>query len=359
MAAAVLTGTRILEFDYSGIEAVILGWNIRRPGFIRIAKLGVHALVASHALNRPADLSWSDADLAAYFKEIKGSKDQQVSSTYDRSKRCVHGTGYGLTVHGMVRQFPKSFKTLKQAEAIQTVYFSVAPEVPEFQRAVQQTAYHQHYLGGALPYQYDPTAPKLRVVGHPFGYKHTFYSVMAFTKLSEGQRLFREKRRMPMIEMNGVWFGIDLGEDAKRVIAFHPQSTARGVLTEAALDLFLPDDHPGHRSDLYIGDAYYGRTPLRAPIHDSLLMEVPVRAVDKVVERTFTAMQAPVEELACPAEWGIGEYLTIGVDGKIGDDWDKASMESLKPPSVASDTMIFGDEAEDQEDIEDLGTAVA
>lgn len=360
IAIETTTGTYISDGFFShncGIEAVLLGWFMRSPSFIRLAKLGVHALVASHTLKRPADLTWSDADLAAYFKAIKGSKLQVEKDAYERSKRCVHGTGYGLTVHGMVRQFPKAFPTLKHAQAIQDVYFSVAPEVPAFQQAVQKTAYDQHFLGGAARYHYDAAAKK--VVGHPYGYKHTFYAVLAYQRLTESQRIWREARRMPLVEIEGIWYGIDLGEDAKRVIAFYPQSTARGVLTEAALDLFLPDDHPGHRADLYIGDAYYGRTPLRAPIHDSLLLEVPVRAVDKVSERVFAAMGAPVEELPCPAEWGIGPALAIGVDAKIGDDWDKGSMEELTPPSVASDRTVFGEEGEDQEDVEDLGVQVA
>lgn len=359
--------TKILEFDYAGIEQVCMGWLMSRPEHIRLAKLGIHALVASHALKRPADLKWSDADLAAYFKEIKSAKDHLTTSTYDRSKRCVHGNAYGLTEYGMVQQFPKSFPDLKAARAIREVYFSVAPWVPKFQGDVQQTAYHQHFLGGSGTYQYLPAAPALRVIGHPYGYRHDFYDVVGYQRLTESQRLFRDKRGMPCVEFNGIWYGVQLGEDAKRAIAFLPQSIARGVLTEAALDLFLPPDHPEHRADRYIGDAYYGRTPLRAPIHDSLLLEVPTQAIDKVAERVFAAMLAGVEELPCPPEWGIGPYLTIGVDAKVGTDWDKASMEELSPSSVASDSVIFAADDRDAEgrslpqdhDVEDLETRVA
>jgi hypothetical protein len=164
---------------------------------------------------------------------------------------------------------------------------------------------------------------------------------------------------MPTSEIHGIWYGIKLGEDAKRASAFYPQSIARGVLTEAALDLFLPDDHPGHRADLFIGDAYYGRTPLRAPIHDSLLLEVPVRIVDRVAERVLGAMAAPVEELPCPPEWGIGPALMIGVDGKIGKDWSKEGMVALAGGAVAGDSLVFGDDREEQEEIDALGVAVA
>lgn len=357
--------TKILELDFAGIEQVIMGWAMNDPAYIRIAKLGTHALVASHVIGRPADLSWSDDDLRKYFKEIKSSKEVLIGVAYDQSKRTVHGSAYGLTTHGMIRQFPKTYRSLKEAEKIQDVYFSVAPSVPRYHESVRRTAYDQHFLGGPPPYCYDPE--KKRVTGHPYGYRHDFYAVMAYTRLSEGQRLWREKRKMPTTEINGIWYGVDLGEDGKRVVAYNPQSIARGVLTEAALDLFLPPDHPAHRPDLYIGESFFGRTPLRAPIHDSLLLEVPISQIDYVAERAFAAMTAGVEELPCPADWGIGPYLTIGVDGKIGEDWDKATQSDLSPTSVAADRTYFGAEERDsegrivavEEEITDLETAVA
>lgn len=348
---------KILEFDYAGAEQVVMGWCMNSPEYIRIAKLGTHALVASHILKRPADLAWSDADLRAYFQEIKHSHDPYTATIYDRSKRTVHGTAYGLTPFGMVRQFPKTYKTLKDAEHVQAVYFAVAPAVPVFQGIVQKVAYDHHQIGGPPPYRYTPD--EKHVSGHPYGYTHTFYDVLGYERLTESQRLWREKRKMPTTEISGIWYGIRLGEDAKRCIAYYPQSIVRGVLTEAAIDLFAPDWHPRHRPDLYIGDAYYGRTPLRAPVYDSLMLEVPTRAVDRVAERVFAAMGAGIEELGCPAPWGIGHHLTIGVDGMIGEDWAKDEMEPLVPPSVASDVAVFADAAEDDEDLTDLGTAVA
>ena len=93
--ANVWASSKILEADYAGIEAVILGWCMRDPTYIRIAKLGMHAYLASHVLGRPADLAWPDADLAAYFSEIKNSEDGHTHLMYDGSKRVVHGNGYG------------------------------------------------------------------------------------------------------------------------------------------------------------------------------------------------------------------------------------------------------------------------
>lgn len=352
--AAAWSSAKILEFDYAGIEAVLLGWMMRAHEYIRLGKLGMHAYVASHVLKRPADLSWPDADLAAYFSAIKKSEDPAVQKVYSSAKRTVHAKGYGQTVHGLLKNNPHLFRTLAEAEAIDRVYCTIAPEVPQFHTVVQHTAYTQHFLGGAEAYEYHPAERK--VVGHPYKYVHWFWSVVAYERLSVTQRMWREKRHMPLIEIApGQWYGVTLGEDAKRAIAFYPQSTARGVLTDAAFALFDPES-PLYDT-CYIGDLYYGQTPLRAPIHDSLLLEVPTRMVDRCIERVALAMQRPVEALPCPAEWGIGTHLAIGVDAKIGDDWGSmvpVGLPSLQDLGVANDVPYSPAEDEDESDVLDL-----
>src|SRR4051812_18124778 len=42
--------------DYSGIEAVLVGYFSGCARYTRLAKLGVHAFVASHIIKSPADL---------------------------------------------------------------------------------------------------------------------------------------------------------------------------------------------------------------------------------------------------------------------------------------------------------------
>lgn len=355
-APAVWSSAKIVELDFSGIEAKLLGWFMRDPGYIRLAALGVHAYVASHVLGRPANLGWPDHDLAAYFKQIKDSHVAEEEIAYARSKRIVHGSGYGMTTHGMIRNYPQLFPTLAAAEKVQRVYFDVAPELPKFHTAVRHTAYEQRYLGGADPYTYD--AATRHVHGHPFQYQHWFWSVVAYERLNQGQKLWREKRGMPVIEIGGNYFGVTLGEDAKAVVAFYPQSSARGVLTEACFPLFDPD-HP-LASSCYIGDVYYGDTPLRAPIHDSLMMEVPTRKVDLVLERAAYAMQQPIPQMPCPPEWGMGTHLMVSVDAKVGPNW--GAMQKVKLPrwapvinqEVASDVPYTPAEVDDEEDVTDL-----
>jgi hypothetical protein len=358
--ANVWSSAKILEFDFAGIEQVLMGWFFRSPQYILTAKLGTHAIVASNVLARekgsswvPADLSWPQGQIADYLKSIKKSKDEHVDLIYNQSKRCVHGTAYGLTTYGMCRNYPETFKTQKSAEEIQQIYFDLAPEVPQFHTVVRHTAYTQRFIGGPPPYDYNPDT--LTVSGHPYGYKHWFWSVVSYRRLNPAQVLWHKKRKIPTIEFNGIHYVVQLGEDAKRCVAFYPQGTARGVLTEACFPLFDPEDPMADRC--YIGDVYYGQTPLRAPIHDSLLLEVPTRKVDQVIERCALAMQRPMVDLPCPAEWGLGPALTIGVDAKMGPDWGSMApinVPSLQDLGVANDTIYTPADVDEEDDVLDL-----
>ncbi len=341
---------KIVEMDLAGVEAVVLGWCMQDKDYVRLGKLGMHAYVASHVLERPASLAWPDEQLSGYLSELKKSKDATTSRTYQGCKKVVHGNGYGQTPMGILLNNPSIFRSLKEAEHINDVYYAQAPSLPKFHMAVRNTAHETHFLGGSETYKYEPD--RRWVSGHPYAYKHWFWSVVSYERLNESQRLWRVKRKLPVVDFNGIYYAIKLGEDGKRVCAYYPQSISRGILTESAMTLFADRDSPH-----YIGDVYFGRTPLRAPIHDSFLMEVPSRKLDKVLEACTAVMTAPVRALPCPADWGIGNFLTIGVDGKVGLDWD--AMEGVKLPqvdhtaelglSVAGDMDSTLDETEDDE----------
>lgn len=348
-APGVWDATTLVEADFAGIEAVILGWCMQDPAYVRLAKLGMHAYLASHVLKRPADLAWSDADLAAYFADIKQTKDPATKIIYQGSKRTVHGNGFGQTAMGVFLSNPALFKTQKEAQAIFDLYYTLAPSLPAFHQAVRHTAYTTHKLGGPPPYHYDPTTHT--VTGHPYGYAHYFWSVVAYERLNEAQRLWRTKRKMPLIDFNGITWAVTLGEDSKRSVAFLPQSTARGVLTDACFPLFDPEDP--RAATCHIGDCWFGQTPLRAPIHDSLLFEVPTRSADRLIERVAVAMQAPIPALPCPEAWGMGPALTIGVDIKVGPSW--GDMTSVRVPTGVADLPASPEEDEEEDQV-DLAT---
>lgn len=333
--ANLLPGCRLFEIDFSGSEAVDTGWYSGDPAYIWLAKLGVHAGLASHVLNRPYDPTWPVPQIAAYFKDIK----QSQPVLYDRCKRTTHGDNYGLTEFGMVKNFPETFPTLAIARKFKAAYRAMAPKLGQFQTDVREIAYDLNYLGGTQPPlaysnkvgQIFARNPRLKV--HPFGYKHWFWAVLGFRPIPYNVYLKRQRKGEPVTTIGDRYFAITLGEDAKRVIAFFSQSTTAGKLKEVMLRLCDPE-HPS-----YIGDAYYGRTPFRAPIHDSLLFEIPNRVWDRVLEKVYREMMRPCLQL--PLDWvtaeekaryGLGEYLATGVEGKAGADW--LNMTTLPSPTL-------------------------
>jgi hypothetical protein len=335
-------GCRLLEVDFSAIEAVETGWCASDAEYYRLAKLGVHAALVTHVLRQPYDPGESDAALKALFARVK----DEHQDVYEPAKRYIHGRAYGLTVAGMQLQFPHLFKTQAVAQQYARIFEGMAPGVARWQGNTQLRASRQHYLGGAGD--------------HPFAYKHWFWSVYQYKRLTATQyyRLVakhqREGSEPPVLTINGQHFRISLGEDGKRVLAFYPQSIAAGILKEALLRLFADKDSPS-----YIGDVYFGKTPLRAPIHDSLLLEIPLRVWDRVVEIVCMEMQRPVVQQPLPESWGarFGEYVAIGVAAKAGQNW--AAMEKIAVPGYESDWEAQPVEAEDEEDWGDLARVIA
>lgn len=340
-----LSGSLLAEVDFSGIEAVLVGWFARDPDYIRLAKLGVHAGLASHVLGTPFDPSWLTTrpdDLRAYLAEVKDRAKHTpvgLSETYDVCKRVVHGSAYCLTPHGMVNNFPEAFPTVAMAKRYQDIYFGMAPTISAWQKSVQKFAYDHGYLGG-------PGDPPF---GHPFAYKHWFWAVGEYRKLTKSAAEKREAKALPVVWIHDQPYAPELGEDAKRAVAFYPQSTGRGILTEAMLRLFDPEEAEPY--DSYIGDAYFGRTPLRAPIHDSLFLELPRRIADRVLEIVVREMTRPVVQMPNPAEWSLGSHLVIDVEAKVGSDW--ASMEKWQE-GEAVEPEAYVPEESDEDDVADL-----
>lgn len=338
---------RLLEIDFSAIEAVETGWCARDPRMIRLASLGIHSWLIAERLNDAPDLTASDADIRAHLTAIKHKAGDLL---YDQIKHTVYAVLYGSTAAGLFYTWPMLYPTIAAAEELVRFMFHHLPHVERFQQAVMDRAAAQKFLGGVG----DAGPP----VDHPFGYKHWFWNVYTYKRLNRAQelRLQAKTNRLggqepPILYIQGQPFKIARGTDANRAIAFYGQSIAAGVLSEVELRLFHPD------SPSYIGDAYYGRTPLRAPIHDSLLLEVPFRQWDRVLERTCLEMQRPVVEQPNDPAWGLGSHLRIGIAAKTGRDW--GAMEEIAVPGVERvDDPGVAMEPSDEEDWSDLQRAV-
>jgi len=264
-------GNILLEADYAAIESVLTAYFAKWPDGIRLAKLGVHSYLASHVLDRPADLSWSDDDLRQYFKEIKGSKDAAVQRIYSASKRCVHGSNYGMTPSKMVQMEPGTFPTIKFAQRMQDIYFEVAAPVRAWHLQTQEEA----HLKGSLT--------------NPFGYRHQFNHVFK------------------MEQDCGRWIRKP-GDDANAVLAFLPQSTAAAIIKEAILRLYF---RRFEEAGQY----------LRLQVHDSLLSDVPLDKLDQVLYVKREEMTRPIPELPLPENYNLGTHLIIDVSAKKGFSW--------------------------------------
>jgi uracil-DNA glycosylase family 4 len=338
------SGCQLIEVDFSAIEAVETGWCARDPLLIRLASLGIHSYLIAKRLNDAPDLSASDADIRRHLQSVKKAAGPLL---YDQVKHTVYGVFYGQTPYGLAATWPDLYPDLKTAEAHVAFMFDTLPSVKIFQQAVLETAATDHVLGGAKPYGFSPgSGPSPRIVGHPFGYRHWFWSVYVYKRLNVAQALRAQKKGSPTIEIGGQHFRVSHGPDANRAIAFYPQSIAAGVLKEALLRLLADPEAPD-----YIGDLYYGQTPLRAPVHDSGLFEVPTPKVDHALERITRQMTAPILQQA---------GLTIGVAAKVGFDWASCEERPVggSPIQQAVEGLIHPMEAEDAEDVEDLGRAV-
>jgi len=336
----------LVEADFSGIEAVLTGWFSGDPDYIKVAKLGVHAYLTSYTMKMPADPNWPAERLAEHFAMLKAEHPRE----YDVNKHGVHMSNYGASAYAMHEMFPDDFPTIASAQMWQEFYFDTCPLLAPWHAHTRETAERQHFLGG-------PGA-------HPFGYKHWFFNVLTYVPVRG-----IAPRGAQVVNRGGRNFILKLGEDAKRCIAFYPQSTAAAIIKEAMLRLFKPG------SPSYIGDAFHELapwcpghddpeadprsicTPLRAQVHDSLVLEVPFRQMDRVLHFLVLEMTRPIPELPCPVEWGLGEHLAIGVEVKAGKNWlpfngdatkgpinllgmQKVKLESLQVPTLAGDAPI-------------------
>jgi len=275
-------GCVLVEADYAGIEAVQTGYFSNDPSYIRLARYGVHSYLTSHLMGEPADLSWPEDQLAAHLAYIK--KKHGDGTGYFAMKKTVHLTNYGGGPWMMQHDAPDIFPTIKSAKQSQDFYFELVPKLRDWQTKLRERAAKENFLGGK---------------DHPYKFRHWFWDVVSYDK---------NGRQKP-------------GADWNKVVSFYPQSTAAGNLYEATLRLTDP------QSPYYVGDMCHGETPLRALIHDSILAEVPKAKLAPFLERLTGSMMEPIRAQPLNPTWCMGDFLTIDVDVKVGNNW--GDMEAV------------------------------
>jgi DNA polymerase-1 len=288
-------GCVLIEADLNAVEALLVGWLIRDPNFMRLATLGIHSWHASHILGQPVSLDGSDAEVGKKLKVIKELDKVQ----YNKSKITIYGSLYDQSAWGLQKTYPEIFKTVADAARNQELLYRICPKLKDWHNQTRLTAHKQGYIS------------------NPFGHRHWFWDVFAWNPKA------------------GNW---GLGSDAKSVLAFGPQSIGYGIIAEAAV-----------RAAERIKDCYRdSKTPIRALIHDSILGEVREDKASYVAKVLSEEMSRPVPELKCDPAWGFGECLSVGVSVKIGKSW--SSMENWNEElGVAAETAVRELEEEEED----------
>jgi DNA polymerase I-like protein with 3'-5' exonuclease and polymerase domains len=62
---------------------------------------------------------------------------------------------------------------------------------------------------------------------------------------------------------------------------------------------------------------------MRLLVHDSIIWEAPEREVDQILGMSQAVMEQPRQELPLDPSWGMGEFLSIGSEAKLGPAWSQ------------------------------------
>jgi len=279
-------GHVFVERDFSGIEAVLVGYHAGARDFYRLAKIDIHSYFTAHNLRRMGiitdadlpDLKWSDADLKLWGKKVIKA---QFPMERDIGKRCIHAGDYRVGAKLLHDTYPTWFKTVKDAAMVLSFFYELFPEIEQWHKRICL--------------QVDKTA----VIKNSFGHAHRFYQVLKW-------------------ERRGKEWDWDYGDDSKRLIAFGPQSDAAfiGKLALKRLYYNYPDTVARW---------------LRLFIHDSIMCETPKDQAKYCDQTMAFEMEKPIEQMPLDPAWGYGDYVKIDSEEKVGECWaDMAEWHKYK-----------------------------
>lgn len=267
--------------DYSGIEAVLVGYEAGLPDYIRLAKIDVHSYYTAYALHELdgsvlasdlPDISWPDDRLIPCLAGLKKRLKEQRNSLY---KHLVHGANFFQGAKGAQEKILNETGIAYPVPLVQKVmdvYFALFPGI--------KTWHHDEML----------RAERDGFTRNAFGYVHRFSKVFDYEPDGFGN------------------FTKQPGPQANQVIAFKPQSNAAGIIKEAMIRLW---ENRFEEAGQY----------LRLLVHDELFNEVPIEKREQIDEIVKEEMEKPIPELALPASWSMGESLVILTEPKHGDRW--------------------------------------
>lgn len=277
-------GHVLLARDFSGIEAVLVGFEACDPGYIRLAKRDVHTFYTMYGLyelegrflaSDLPELSWPDDRLFPYLAEMKKVVKHERNSLY---KHLVHGANYMQSPKGAAEKIFSDTGVeypVKLVANVMDVYFSLFKSIKQWHKNVMDQADRDGY------------------VRNSFGFLHRFNKVYDWKKDC------------------GQWVKSP-GPDANKVIAFKPQSNAAGIIFDAIIRLY---ENRFEEAGQW----------MRLQVHDEVFCEVPNSEVDRVDAVLKEEMERPIECMRLPKSYGMGEFLRIETESKRGTRWGAMS----------------------------------
>lgn len=273
-------GHTFLARDFSGIEAVLVGYEAKDQGYTRLALRDVHSFYTAYALyqldgrisaNDLPLLSWDDDRL---FSVLAGIKEEFGADRNSLYKHLVHAINFGQGAEGAIEKIYKETNVMHPVPLVKKVmgiYKELFPAIPRWHDAVREEAHEKGFLTNA------------------FGYIHRFSHVYKNT--------FE----------NGQWVR-RLGDDAEATLAFRPQSNAAGIIKESIIRLYFDRFEEAGKH-------------LRLQIHDENFTEPPTEELDRVDRILQEEMERPIPQMPLPPEWGMGPFLRILTEPKSGPRW--------------------------------------
>lgn len=270
--------------DSTSIEAVIVGFLINDPDFIRMAGKSIHAWLCCQ------ELGWE------FNPDTMEKVKTEYKDLYNKMKTAIYLLLYGGDPYLMHMENPDNFPTLQDAKIVQDKIFALLPKLKDWQDRQREQA------------------KKSGVLTSVYGYKHYFYDVYTFKKNKYGVLQYHDNGE-PMIK---------LGKDAKRCLAFEPQNTAAGFGRDT---LLLIGEHP-----------QWGQyMPANVFVHDGYTLEVPLDLKDQAEQFLVDTLTRPVPELGglrigCETEWGLNWAEVDKKDPKTGKYklWDDGNPDGMR-----------------------------
>lgn len=244
--------------DSTSIEAVIVGYLINDPDFIKMAGKSIHAWLCCQ------ELGWE------FNPETMDRIKTEYKDLYNKMKTAIYLLLYGGDPYLMHMENPDSFPTLKDAKDVQEKIFKLLPKLKEWQDRTRERA------------------KKEGVLTSVWGYKHYFYDVFTFHRSKEGKMLYNDDGS-PKVK---------LGKDGKRCLAFEPQNCAAAF---------------GRDTLVLIGRSKWAPyLSANCFVHDGYTLEVPIELAEEAEQFLVDILTRPVPQLG---------GLRIGCETEIGYNW--------------------------------------